>query len=481
MTVFRPKIELLTSDYIEKIYHEAKDILFSQGVEIENNDAQSLLQDEGVEYQGSRYFIPEDLIEKLRSLTSSEINLYDREGKETIKLGSDNIHFDPGSAAIFVQDLETGNIREALSSDYISFTKIIDHLPYIEAQSTSIVYSDVPKDAQDWHRLYLGLVHCSKPIVTGTFRVESFSIMKDLLEVTRTSAKKLEEKPLAIFDACPSPPLMWSNLTTQSVIDAARAGIPSEFISMPLAGSTAPISIIGCITQHTAENLAGLVISQLAKRSAPIIWGGSPAVFDMKTGTTPMGAIETMMINIGDSQMGKYLNLPTHAYMTLSDSKIPDAQAGFEGGMGALLAGLAGINMISGPGMLDFESTQSFEKIIIDHEIAGMVKRLVKGIGDHGEPFARKILEEYDPNLSLLSHPTTLSLFRKELYFPFTVKGEQVINRESRGQWKTNGETSARARAKNIAEVLIIKPPSKIIDDNIKNELDNIVNKRIKK
>ncbi|MFW9903950.1 MAG: trimethylamine methyltransferase family protein [Candidatus Thorarchaeota archaeon] len=474
MTILRPKIELLTNEYIKKIFQEAKAILHIQGVKIENSEAQSLLQEEGVENKDSRYFIPDDLIEKLRKYIPSEIKLFDREEKEVIHLTKDNIHFNPGSAAIFVQDLNSGIIREALSSDYIKFSKIVDHLPNLAANSTAIVYSDVPNDAQDWHRLYLALLNSSKPVVTGTFRIESFTIMRELLETTRTSSEKLAEKPLAIFDACPSPPLMWSNLTTQSVIDAAKSGIPTEFVSMPLAGSTAPITLIGSITQHTAECLAGLVIAQLTKRGAPLIWGGSPAVFDMKYGTTPMGAIETMMINITDVQMGKFLNLPTHAYMTLSDSKVPDAQAGFEGGIGALLAGLAGINMISGPGMLDFESTQSFEKVVIDNEIAGMVKRFVKGISDYGEPFAQSILKDYDSNISLLSHPTTLNLFRKELYLPFIVDGFQVINRETRDLWKLSGEKSARQRAKEIAIKLSERSPKHPIDNTLKQELDRI-------
>ncbi|MFX1517848.1 MAG: trimethylamine methyltransferase family protein [Promethearchaeota archaeon] len=479
MTILRPKIELLTNEYKKKIFQEAKTILQTQGVEIENSEAQSLLQDEGVENKDSTYFIPGDLIDRLRAYAPSEIKLFDREEKEVINLSKDNIHFDPGSAAIFVQDLDSGVIREALSSDYIRFSKIVEHLPYFEANSTAIVYSDVPNEAQDWHRLYLSLLNCSKPVVTGTFRIESFAVMRELLEITRTSAEKLAEKPLAIFDACPSPPLMWSNLTTQSVIDAAKSGIPTEFVSMPLAGSTAPITLIGCVTQHTAESLAGLVIAQLANRNAPIIWGGSPAVFDMKYGTTPMGAIETMMMNIADAHMGKSLNLPTHAYMTLSDSKVPDAQAGFEGGMGALLAGLTGINMISGPGMLDFESTQSFEKVIIDNEIAGMVKRLIQGINDYGEPFAQNILKDYDSQVSLLSHPTTLNLFRKELYLPFIVDGYQVINRETRDLWKLSGEMSARQRAKHIAVKLSERRARHPIDESLKKDLDKIAERHL--
>ena len=470
MTIIRPKINVLNDNYKELILTEAKQILKTLGVFIENDGAKELLKREGVANEGERFFIPSDLVDKCLRTTPSEITLYDREGNESIKLKDDEINYDPGSAAILFLDEKTGKIREARSDDFIRFSKIVSQLKNIDAQSTALVYQDVPKKAQDWHRLYLALSNCHKPVVTGTFRKESFSIMRDFLLTCRLSEDDLARKPLAIFDACPSPPLKWSDLTTQSLIDAAKSMVPSEFVSMPLSGASAPITLIGSITQHCAECLAGVVIVQLARKGAPLIWGGSPAILDMKSGTTPMGAIETMMINLGDVEMGKFLNLPTHAYMSLSDSKVPDAQAGFEGGMGAMLAGLAGINMISGPGMLDFESTQSIEKLIIDNEIVGMVKRLIRGIEDYGSPFALDILKDYDDKEELLSHSSTLNLFRKELYL-----AGPIIDRMSRDAWISAGSKSARRRAIDLADKLSKMPSKSPIDESLSKELSKLM------
>ncbi len=474
MPIIRPKIKILDEEHKRTIFEEAKMILETQGVFIENQEAAELFNHHGITHKDSRYYITPDLIDKCLRTVPHEIILYDREGNERISLKEDNVNFDPGSAAIFILDEETGNIREALSKDFIRFSKVVEQLKYIDAQSTALIYQDVPKEAQDWHRLYLALSNCYKPIITGTFRKESFSIMREILLACRLSEEDLARKPLAIFDACPSPPLKWSDLTTQSLIDAAKSMIPSEFVSMPLAGASAPITLIGSITQHCAESLAGIVIAQLTKRGAPLIWGGSPAIFDMKQGTTPMGAIETMMINLGDVEMGKFLNLPTHAYMSLSDSKIPDSQSGFEAGMGALLAGLAGINMISGPGMLDFESTQSVEKLIIDNEIIGMVKRLIKGIEDYGLPFASGILKDYEDKEELLSHASTLKYFRKELFFP-----SPIIDRMTRDSWKEKGSKSTRKRAKEQASKLLSKPSIHPIEENLGRELEKIVIKNL--
>ncbi|MFX1504065.1 MAG: trimethylamine methyltransferase family protein [Promethearchaeota archaeon] len=475
MPIIRPNIRLLDNEHKKMVLEEAKTILETQGIFIENQEAIALFNKQGINHDGPRFFLPQDLINKCLKTVPDEITLYDRDGNERISLKGDTVNFDPGSAAIFILDEETGDIREALSNDFIRFSKIVEQLEYIDAQSTALIYQDIPKEAQDWHRLYLALSNCYKPVVTGTFRKESFSIMRNILLACRLSEDDLARKPLAIFDACPSPPLKWSDLTTQSLIDAAKSMIPSEFVSMPLAGANAPITLIGSITQHCAECLAGIVIAQLIKEEAPLIWGGSPAVFDMKHGTTPMGAIETMMINLGDIEMGKFLNLPTHAYMSLSDSKIPDSQAGFEAGMGALLAGLAGINMISGPGMLDFESTQSIEKLLIDNEIVGMVKRLIKGIEDHGAPFASEILKDYEDKEELLSHPSTLKFFRKELFLP-----SSIIDRMTRDSWKANGSNSTRKRARVEAVDLLKNSSLRPIDETLSKELDSIAKRALK-
>ena len=166
---------------------------------------------------------------------------------------------------------------------------------------------------------------------------------------------------------------------------------------MGMTGATSPVTIAGTLVQHVAENLSGLVIGQLAGPGAPVIFGGSPSSFDMRKGTTPMGAIETMMIDTAYAQIGKCLKLPTHAYMALSDAKVNDAQAGFETGLGAVLGALAGINVISGPGMLDFESTQSLEKLVIDDEICAMAYRLLDGIAQRDDPIALGLFEGFTP------------------------------------------------------------------------------------
>jgi trimethylamine--corrinoid protein Co-methyltransferase len=253
------------------------------------------------------------------------------------------------------------------------------------------------------------------------------------------------------------------------LIDSARAGIPSELISMGMTGATSPVTIAGTLVQHVAENLCGLVICQLAKKGAPVIFGGSPSSFDMRKGTTPMGAIETMMIDSAYSQIAKHLNLPTHAYMGLSDSKDNDNQAGLETGIGAVLAALAGINVISGPGMMDFESCQSLEKLVIDNEICGMAYRLIEGISQRDDPLAAHLFEGFTAETQFLSLPHTKNWYRKEHTFP------NIIDRDTYDYWVSLGKKSIAERASEEVERLLQENPPALQEEDVVQELKKII------
>ncbi len=434
----RPKLELLEKAFVERIVDEGLTLLEEPGVLVENPEALRLLAEGGaaVDAASQRARIGRALVEKCLASTPPSVTLYDRRGEKAFVIGGDEVHFDPGSAAVNLLDHATQTERKASTADVVEFIKLVETLDHFHFQSTGLVPSDVPAGASDAFRLYLGLVLSEKPFITGTFRVEGFRAMKDLLAAVRGGEEALRRKPLAVFDACPSPPLKWSHLTAQSLMDAARAGLPSELISVGMTGATSPVTLAGTLVQHVAENLAGLVICQLAGPGAPVIFGGSPSSFDMRKGTTPLGAMEGMMIDAGVAQIAKFLKLPAHAYMGLSDAKVNDPQAGFETALGAVIGALAGVNVISGAGMLDFESTQCLEKLVIDDGICAIVYRLLGGIAQRDEPIALGVFEGFSEGMSFLAHPHTKRWYRQEHILP------GLADRDTYEAWVAAGRTS---------------------------------------
>jgi len=464
----RPTIRFLEDQLIEQIITEATGILCTLGVELHNKDVLSLLSDSGASVDGNRLHVvfTEEIIKRAIDSTPESFQLYDVNGDQTHDFSGLNTYFTPGSAALHVLDHHTKQIRKPSTEDYISFTKVVSQLEHIASQSTSLIPADVHEKIADSYRLFLNLLYCEKPVVTGAFTIESFNIMKDLQLSVRGTEESLKEKPLTIFSCCPTSPLKWSDVTSQNVVDCARYSIPIELVSMPLAGFMSPVTITGTLVQHTAETLSGLVISQLTNPGAPVLYGGSPAIFDVRYETTPMGAVETMMIDCAYCEIGRYLGMPTQAYMSLSDAKLLDSQAGLETGMGAALAVLSGINNVSGPGMLDFESCQSPEKLVLDNEICGMAFRLTEGIEPKGDFPALPLMQELLEEEHLLISEHSRRYLREEHFFP-----GPVIDRANRPRWEAEGGLSLEERAHNVVEELLNSYEPSSLPDEKKGEL----------
>jgi len=459
----RPVVTFLGDDLVNDIIVEARSVLSTLGVEIHNNDILSMLSDHGVKVDGekNRACLTDEIIDKALEDAPGSFKLYDVLGRETHDLSGFNVYFTPGSAAIHILDNDTNAQRTPTTSDYVRYAKVVSRLDNIASQSTALIPGDVHQNVSDSYRLYLSLMFCEKPIVTGAFTIDSFNIMKDLQLAVRGTEAALKAKPLTVFSCCPTAPLKWSRVTSQNVVDCATYSIPVEFISMPLSGFVAPVTLVGTLVQHTAETLSGIVISQLTNPGAPLLYGGSPAIFDVRYETTPMGAVETMMLDCAYNEIGRHLGLPTQAYIGLSDAKQLDAQAGLESSMGATLAALAGINNISGPGMLDFESCLSLEKLVLDNEICGMLLRLVEGIEPKEDFPALPRFQELLKEQHLLISKHTRRHLKDEHYFPGS-----AIDRANRSRWQEEGGLTLRRRAHN--EVLRLEAdyrPSELSED----------------
>ena len=455
----RPRFQILSLGLMAQILDEAFQLLVDPGLRVHNDEALHLLADAGATVDRERQIahIPEALARQALEQAPREFSLYNLDGQPAVHYGGDHVQFDPGSAAISILDPNTQQQRPPLTADLIRLVQLVETLPQIDAQSTALVCADVAEEIGDLYRLYLALHFMRKPIVTGAFRKDTWWTMKEMLTVVAGGEQALAERPIAVFDVCPSPPLLWSDLTCQNLMDCARAMIPAELVSMPLAGATAPVTLAGALVQHAAESLSGVTIGQLARPGSPIVWGGSPAVFDMRHGTTPMGDVGTWMIDCAYAEIGKSLGLPTHAYLGLSDAKIVDAQAGLESAGGTILAALAGVNMVSGAGMMDFESCQSLEKLVIDAEIIGMAKRLLAGVERRDDPIALPLMRQLGHRADYLAQEHTLRWFQQETYIP-----SGIIDRGSLDAWRAAGALSTFERARLRVEDLLqtYQPPS---------------------
>jgi len=413
-----------------KIIHEAAlEILSKVGVKIPIKEVRGELVEAGAAVEKDVVKIPPDLVEWAIRKAPERIELYGRDGEVVAVLGGEKTFFNPGSAATKILDYEEGRVRNARLIDLFKFAVIADNLRNIAFQSTALVPSDVPVMIRDRVRLYPILLVSEKPIVTGAFTEDGVLDMVRILD----SVCEAVRKPVAIFDVCPSPPLKWSRITLRNLVDCAKLKIPAEIIPMPIIGATGPVTLAGSIVQHHAEALSGITIAQVVNEGAPVIYGGSPCLLDMRHGTPLIASPESALVSLAYVELARELDLPTHAYMGLADSKMVDYQAGMESMMGALLATAMRINVVSGPGMLGFENVQSVEKLVLDDEACGYALRLSRGFEAGEEELAVKVIEEIGVGGHYLGHRHTLKNYRRELYMPSLldrtpIRGEDYMN-----------------------------------------------------
>lgn len=454
-----PRLELLSASDVERLIGEAMQTLDRHGVAVENSAAAELLEGAGARSREGRLFLDETLVRAALATVPAQFTLYDRGGAPTVELGRGSTAFDPGSAAIYRLDVATGERRLATTGDVVELVRLVDGLPAYAAQSTALVPDDVPETLADRWRLFLALVHGRKPIVTGTFTRDGFAAMLALLRAVRGGADSLAAKPLALFDCCPTSPLSWSDLTAAALLEAARAGVPANLVAVPMTGATAPVTLWGALVQLAAENLAGVAMHQLARPGAPLVWGGAPAAFDMRQGAAAMGAIESSMLNVANSQVGRALGLPTHGYLGLSDAKLSDYQAGMESASGALLGALAGIDLVSGPGLLDFLLSQSLEKLVLDHEACRAALRCARGFGVGFPGEALDLLGDLARSGEMLSHPHTRKQWKNELML-----ASPCVDRQSYGDWHSAGRLAASDRARIEVERRLALDAPELLD-----------------
>jgi len=476
------KLNILSEEQIKEIAQDAYRAIKEVGVLVQNEEAENLLLSYGAKILNSnRISIPEEMIEKALSTVPSSIKLYDRDKKLCMNLEGDYVHFNPGSVAINIL-VDNDKVRKPTVNDYIEFTKIVEKLEHIDAQSTAMKPIDVPEEISDLYRLFIALQYCTKPVITGTFGEYGFEFMKEMLIVIRDSKEELRKYPLAIFDCCPSPGLRWEKPRCQDLIECARLGIPSELISMPQPGLTSSITLYDSLVQHAAETLSGIVIAQLASSGAPVIYGGSPIMTNLKTATAPalLGDSNTHKIDCAYAQIGKFFGLPTHSYMGLTDSKLLDFQAGAETNNGIILAALAGINNVSGPGMLDCESCQSIEKLIIDNEYCGSAKQFIKEIKRRNDPLEPL---RYLTTPGVISDPEhTVQWLEEEHFEPSKVIYRNVLpEKPMNGKAVSVEKLNIFQRAKEKAKELLASYELQPLETDKLEYLREIVNSANKK
>ena len=446
------RFEFLDCVLVDRIVDEAMMVLERTGVLVEHDASRARLEEAGcpVDAQTGRTTVPRDAVDRALASAPDSFLLYGRDGTPRVRIGGQETHFAPGSAALRILDRRTGAVREPDTADFIEYVKVGHGLSNLSSLSTAFAPQDVPQEIADAWRLYLALAHSDRPLVSGAYTAHGVDLMGRIMEVFRHDRNDLVKRPLSIFTCCPNTPLRWGEDSIRNLVDCAEWGIPVEVVPVVIIGATAPTTPVGALVLHVAEVLSGIVFVQAIRPGNPVLFGAAPATFHMQEMTSSMAAVEALRLCAGSTQIARTLGVPSQAYMALSDARFNDPQAGSETGMSAILAAMAGVHSVSGPGMLDYVNCFSLEKLVFDDEIVAQVRHFMRPPEVLDDLPMGELIQQLLGEGHLLTSDHTLRHWETALYMP-----GPIVDRMGREQWEAAGARPHReAAAQSIDDAL---------------------------
>lgn len=446
----------LTQDQIETIHNASLSILEKTGFSYESglDDTVQLLADNGAEVdsKAKRIRFDRDMIMENAGKAKEQVILYSRDGKHDLDLSEERVHMGTGGAAIRILDPQTGERRATTLKDLYNVSRLVDQLTNIHFLVRPCIPTDIDKADYDINMFYACMAASTKHVMSGVNDEQGLENVIDMASIIAGSRDALQKKPfISVITSFAISPLKLCTQSTRIMQAANRHLIPVVLSSAPMAGSTSPLTMAGTLAQLHAEQLAGITICMLTNSGAPILYGGIPGLANLATMGYSGGAVEFGMMNAAISQLAHHIKVPNYNSSGLSDSKVPDIQAGWEKALTSILAAMGGSNYIHhSAGMLESMLTIAHEQFVIDDEIVGNCMKALKGITVDEDHLALDAIENTGPGGNFMTSPHTMAHIRSE-YF----SGNGVTDRKNLGKWEEDGSLDARKRASDIAQNLL--------------------------
>lgn len=466
----------LSDDDVRYVHDASLEILEEAGLLVRNEKARRRFAEHGaiVDHDTELVRIPPDVVERYRKLVPPTITLCGRDPDRDITFPRKLPVIATASSAPDIVDPVTGDCRRATSDDIARIGHLVNELDGFDLFSISTLADDAPPDQFSLSRFYPALKNCVKPCRTSVIDVREAQWVLKLGELIAGSREVYRERPFINFGYCSVvSPLTMDYDSTEMLMFYAENDVTAYGTIAPMGGLSTPLSLAGMLTLMNAEWLAAATLAQMSKPGTAQIYNFLPVFADMRDGAYAPGAIEIGMMNAAVCQIARFYNVPSGGYLGLTNSKVADAQAGFEKGMSPLLGALSGVSFIVMGGLQDALMSFDYGQAVIDNEIALMIKRVREGFGFSRESAAVEEIKETGPAGMFADNPRTLECMTTATFMP------ELADRKLRETWEGEGSSTIHQRAMNKALDILSTPNSRAIDPEvdlrIREEFDGLV------
>jgi trimethylamine--corrinoid protein Co-methyltransferase len=468
-TLALPRFEMLTREQCEMIHRASLEILRRTGVRVYHDEALELLrQTDTVMIDGNRVRFQPGLVEWAITQPPSRIPLCRRGSDEVLApLEGRIVSFGTGSDCLTYLDPRTGERRPFVSADVIDCIHVVDAMPEMQFCMSMGIPSDVGANPYR-EQFAMMLKHTSKPIV---FVCDDRADCEAIVAMASASAggiERLRLNPSLLLYGEPSSPLRHSETALDKLLYMAEQNLPIVYSPAPVQGGTAPVTVGGALAMANAEILSGLVIHQLKRAGAPMVYGSGMHQLDMKTTISVYTSPEFVLARVMVAEMGRFYGMPTWGYAGDANSCVVDEQAATEATFSIMAALLAGNNLTHDIGYLESGLTTSPEMIVLCDEIITMLRRFMAGISLDEASMAMDVIHQVGPDHDFLSSEHTFQHFRR-LWRP------NLFNRLKGEAWAVEGSKRLSEHLRDKTMEIIENHEPEPLDDSFAAEIEAIL------
>lgn len=463
----------LSENDMDQIHASVLEALATVGLSGVTDSAAAYCTKAGAEFREGRLYFPAALVTETVKNANRDFTLCGRDPKHDLHPNGQKVHFGTAGAAVHIVDVETNSYRDSELLDLYNAARITDQQNNIHFFQRSMVARDMQNTLDlDINTLYACLAGTIKHVGTSVTVPENAAPILEMLYMVAGGEAAFRARPFASASICfVVPPMRFAKDACDVMESLVIGGMPILLLSAGQAGATSPAAIAGSIVQAVAEVLAGLIYVNAIAPGHPAIFGTWPFVSDLRTGAMSGGSGEQALLSAAVSQMAQYYNLPSGAAAGMSDSKVPDIQAGYEKGITTALAGLSGLNMVyESAGMHGSLMGFCFESLIIDNDMLGQVLRTIRGIEVNADTLSLATMREVclgGPE-HYLGTEQTLRLMQTEYIYP------KIASRLSPKEWEEAQKPSiVKEATKRKNHILATHFPN-----HISEEVDAALRKR---
>jgi len=403
-----------------------------------------------------RLLFPARLIDEALAGLRREFTLAGRDAAHDLRLAGRRVHVGSGGAAPYVADLETGRYRPSTLADLYAAARLVDALGNIHFFSRSVVAGDMPEARLlDLNTAYAGLAGTVKHVLTSAGAAAHAREIADLCFAVAGSREAFVARPFLSFNINHvTPPLRYAADACAVMAAAVECGVPVHANTFGQLGASSPVTVAGSVAQSVAETLAGMVFAWSVDEGAKVTFGARPMVTDLRTGALSGGGGEQAVLMAAATQMAQYYRLPNTCIAGATDSKIADAQSGFEKSLSVTLAAQAGANVITQAcGMLASLSACALESYVIDDDMLGGILRALRMPEVNAETLAvDAIAEVVAGDGHFLGHAQTLRRMQSDFLYP------NIADRRAFAEWEADGARDIREVARSRAREILNRP-----------------------